>query len=68
MIVHLPVYIHLVSTHIIEVTWINLRGGEHNAGISDDGGRVGINTATPTVKGKTKRGIELGTSIPTVTK
>ena len=40
--------INLASTHIIDVTGINLRRGEHNAGISDDKGRV--NNATPTVK------------------
>ena len=67
MQLHLPVYIHVVSTRIIQVTWINLRGGEYNTGISDDGGRVGINTVTSTMKETTNRGIKLGTSIPTVT-
>ena len=48
------VYVCTCSIHIIQITWIDLRGGEHNAGISDDGGRVWINTATPTVKEEMK--------------
>ena len=52
-------YVYTCSTHIIQITWINLRGGEHNAGISDDGGRVRINTATPTVKEKTRKELSL---------
>ena len=58
---------HFISTHIIQVIGINFRGEEYNTGISDDGGKVRINTATSTVKEKTKRVVELGTFISAVT-
>ena len=41
-------YVCTCSTHIVKVTGVNLRGGEHDTGVSDDRGRVWINTAAPT--------------------
>ena len=45
----------LISTCVIQVTQINLRGREYNAVISNDRGR--INTAVPTAREKTKKAI-----------
>ena len=48
MCVCVCMYVCTCSTHIVKVTGVNLRGGEHDTGVSDDRGRVWINTAAPT--------------------
>ena len=45
----------LISTYVIQITGVSLRGKEYNIGISNDRGRV--NTATPSAREKTKKAI-----------